>query len=359
MEVKEKIDNDGENSAAYNPHMENVAQSLIYALGYLNLTNEDKGNQPTSLVIGPYTPLFSQYLKGCHFHTPFAGQSNDWTKAGHHLFSFSDNKTFDLVLLQAPQQKEETDALIAKALIATKQGGCTLIAADNQAGGKSLDKRLANFLCPTQNLSKHKARVVWTTAPEQAARTVIEKAETAGSLQKRNSDGLVTQPGIFCWDKRDKGTEVLLKHLPSELSGKGADLGCGLGEIGKFILDTHPEISALTLIDHDQRALDCCKKNLENYTQKTSILWQDIPTQTNLSNLDFVVMNPPFHIGKKESHALGKAFLSKAQQSLRKGGILYLVANTHLPYEEELKGLFAKIETLAIENGFKIIAATK
>jgi 16S rRNA (guanine1207-N2)-methyltransferase len=78
-----------------------------------------------------------------------------------------------------------------------------------------------------------------------------------------------------------------------------------------------------------------------------------------LSELDFAVMNAPFHDSGHEDKALALAFVARAAQSLRKDGVCWLVANRHLPYEAAMKPLFRKVD-LALETGaYKIYQARK
>ena len=74
---------------------------------------------------------------------------------------------------------------------------------------------------------------------------------------------------------------------------------------------------------------------------------------------DFVVSNPPFHDGGAEDRRLGWAFIRKAAEMLRKGGVLWLVANRHLPYEAELNAAFARVRPVADQGGYKVFEAVK
>ena len=71
-------------------------------------------------------------------------------------------------------------------------------------------------------------------------------------------------------------------------------------------------------------------------------------------------MNPPFHLGSgTEDQGLGLLFISRAAESLRPGGVLWLTANRHLPYEAALKPAFKTVTARADRNGFKIIEARR
>ena len=69
-------------------------------------------------------------------------------------------------------------------------------------------------------------------------------------------------------------------------------------------------------------------------------------------------MNPPFHAGGADDVGLGRAFLERARAVLRQGGVLWMVANRHLPYEADLAALFAKVEAVKETGRFKVIRAT-
>lgn len=333
--------------------MEEHVKALLYAISYLGIT------MPHDAIVirDKWHTLYSSNFPSALFSIPYAGDKLGWEKAGHK--PYQSPKTTEFYILHSPQQSLESDYEIATALSALKAGGTLMVVASNQTGGKSLSKKLSAFGCPVNDISKHKCRVVWTTSPEKADIDRINLALKVGGILKRRDDDIYTQPGIFSWDHQDSGTKTLLTHLPHTLSGKGADFGCGLGELSLFILKNFPDITSLTCIDHDVRAIECCKKNLEPFVEKAAFLCQDIPRQTHITNLDFIVMNPPFHIGKTEDKNLGLSFIDKAAAALKKGGILYMVANSHLPYEDSLASHFSRVTLLAKENGFKVFEAVR
>jgi 16S rRNA (guanine1207-N2)-methyltransferase len=164
-----------------------------------------------------------------------------------------------------------------------------------------------------------------------------------------------TQPGVFSWDRIDSGTALLIRHLPA-FSGRGADFGCGLGLLGHAILRSE-KVKALTLVDIDRRAVALARHNVAD--ARANIVWADARALPGLEPLDFVAMNPPFHEGGAESRALGLGFIDRAAAVLRKGGLCWLVANRHLPYEAALARNFREVRAVAEEGGFKIIEARK
>lgn len=269
-----------------------------------------------------------------------------------------DKAQYDMILLLAPKNITETQHNIALAQTVLKSGGLLIAAADNKAGGTRLKKILecAGFKAPLE-ASKNKARVCWAQGapPSHEAQKWLED----GKAQPVLNGSYISRPGIFGWNKIDKGSELLLQNLPHDVKGKGADYGCGYGYLSKNILEKYRKIKQITAIDADARALECCTENLKSH-ETVHYIWADLTAaKPPISNLDFIVMNPPFHEGKKESSEIGKAFIQNAHSALARNGRLFMVANAHLPYEDMLHDIFFKMEKLHEGGGFKIFAATK
>ena len=168
--------------------------------------------------------------------------------------------------------------------------------------------------------------------------------------------GLWSQPGVFSWDRPDPGTALLAETLPP-LSGAGADLGSGYGLLALKVLAASPKITRLALIDIDRRAIDAARKNVDD--PRATFHWADARTDAAFEGLDFVVANPPFHDGGTEDRTLGQSFIRRAHQVLRKGGVAWIVANRHLPYEAVLAELFSAVLVRAEAKGFKVFEARK
>jgi len=160
---------------------------------------------------------------------------------------------------------------------------------------------------------------------------------------------------VFSWDRIDPGTRRLIDILP-KLSGRGADFGCGIGVLAQAAL-TSPAVTAIDLIDLDRRAIAAAKRNIED--PRAVFHWADVLTAPDLSDLNFVVMNPPFHDNGAEDRTLGQSFIRRAHGALRKGGSLWLVANRHMPYEAVLNELFLRVTPKGDAGGFKLYEARR
>lgn len=267
---------------------------------------------------------------------------------------------FDALFMLAPKNRAEAAYLFARGFLHLKEGGRFVLAAANDAGGKSLHKMVQAFgIADFEALSKHKAKAVYGVkgANDQSA---IDSAIHAGGVQDVLEGVYASQPGVFGWNKIDKGSALLTQYISDDLCGVGADFGCGYGYLSRHVLARCCGVQTLYAIDADARAVECAKINLEPQDDTlVEFRWADLTKPQSLAPLDFIIMNPPFHQNKDTDVAIGQAFIATAHAALKPSGRLYMVANAHLPYEQILRDAFCDVDKLYEGQGFKIFAATK
>lgn len=256
-------------------------------------------------------------------------------------------------VMAAPPGTLERRFTLASALRALKTGAPLTVMAPKEKGGNRIAKELAAFGCVVETSSRRHQRISVAARPPRL-NEAIDEAVKAGGPQRVEPLDLWSQPGIFSWDRIDPGSALLLSVLPA-FTGRGADLGCGIGILARAVLRS-PAITGLALIDIDRRAIAAARRNVED--ARAAFQWADA-RKLQINALDFIVMNPPFHEDGVEDKALGQAFVQRAQQMLRDGGSLWLVANRHLPYEALLAGAFSAVDLRADGDGFKVYEATK
>lgn len=262
--------------------------------------------------------------------------------------------SLDAITLLAPPGTIERRYALALGLRALKSGAPFVALAPNDRGGTRLRKELQAFGCAVDERARGHHRIVTATRPHRL--TGIDDAIAAGGPRFDDEIGLWTQPGVFSWDRLDPGTALLIEHLPV-LAGRGADFGCGIGILARAVLAADA-VSELTLVDIDRRAIECAEHNLD--TPRARCLWADLrDPHPALADLDFVVMNAPFHDAGQEDKGLAQAFVRRAADSLRNGGVCVMVANRHLPYEAVLKSLFKAVTPIVETGGYKIYEARK
>ena len=269
------------------------------------------------------------------------------------LDGLADGALDELVMVAPPGTVERRHAM-ASGLRALAPGASFTILAPKDKGGSRLGDELTALGCRFEESGRRHHRIC--VGPRPDAPQGLADAIAAGAPRLVDALGLWSQPGIFSWDRLDPGSALLIETLPA-LAGRGADFGCGIGVLAHTVLKS-PKVKGMTLIDIDRRAVDAARRNVDD--ARVDLRWADLRvTPTGLANLDFVVMNPPFHQGGIEDQGLGQSFVATAAKVLRRSGSLWLVANRHLPYEAVLKPLFARVEVRAEARGFKVFEARR
>ncbi len=253
----------------------------------------------------------------------------------------------------APPGTVERRYTMALALRALAPGAPLTVLAPKDKGGSRIAKELQGFGCAVAETSRRHHRIC--TAERPSSPSGLDEAVAEGAPRLDEALGLWTQPGVFSWNRLDPGSALLAQNLP-HLSGRGADLGCGIGTLARTILAS-PKVESLALIDIDRRAVEMAQRNVTD--PRAAFRWADIRGGTGLQGLDFVAMNPPFHDGGAEDQSLGQGFIRRAAEALRPGGLCWLVANRHLPYEAVLTSLFRRVTPKAEASGYKVYEALK
>jgi len=259
----------------------------------------------------------------------------------------------EAAMIYAPPGAVERRYTLALALRALKPGGRLDVMAPKDKGGSRLGKELKAFGLEVNETAKAHHRRCVVIRPD--AVEGLDAAIAQGAPRLVEGLDAWSQPGVFAWDRIDPGTALLAQHLPP-LKGTGADLGCGFGALATVVLRS-PAVTALRLIDLDRRAVAMAQRNVTD--ERVSFDWADVRTVPAEAALDFIVTNPPFHDGGAEDKRLGQKFIRQAAALLKKGGVLWLVANRHLPYEAELNEAFKRVRPVADAGGYKIFEAVK
>lgn len=277
------------------------------------------------------------------------------SRAGFTLRDDEGGQSCALTLVLPPRQREESRALLARAVASTQPGGVVLAAVSNLEGARTVEGDLKALVGNVASLSKNKCRAFWARIdPGQSDKGLIDAWRQLDAPRPIDA-GFVSRPGLFAWDHIDAGSKLLADHLPA-LSGVVADLGAGFGYLSTEALERSPSITRLDAIEAEKRALDMARLNLAGFGDRAAFHWLDA-TGLLPDTYDAVISNPPFHIDRADRHDIGKAFIVSAARALKPNGQLWMVANRHLPYEETLKTAYKNV-TVVAENGyFKVFRA--
>jgi len=264
---------------------------------------------------------------------------------------------YDVILLLPSKNKQQTLGWMAEAMQKLQHHGVLLMACANMHGAKSYESALNTLAGNMASRSKSKCRIFYASKTSSFNDALAMQWLDAARAKTIATHGLIAQPGLFSWDHADTGSQLLLDHLPQSFCGTGMDLCCGYGFLAEHLLRTSPDIKTLHLLEADHLALTCAERNTAPWPQKTQLHWLDASHDIlpSPNQLDWVVCNPPFHTAQQRDVGLGQNIVKRACQSLRRGGILYLVANRKLAYEALMRAELQHCDTLIEADGFKVI----
>ncbi len=252
---------------------------------------------------------------------------------------------FDAAIVHVPRSKPLARHLVHWACQLAPDGMVYVDGAKNE-GIASLLKAVKAITPLTGMISAAHGKLFWFRA------TNLFSSWDASSFFEIEG-GFKTKAGVFSAARVDPGS-ALLSHALPPLCGHVADLGAGWGYLSRTAL-TSSALKSIDLIEADHAAAEAAVLNCDD--PKARIHWEDVITWRAPHLYDHVIMNPPFHLGRKGEPDLGKSFIQKAAAILKKQGMLWMVANRHLPYEETLSQLFVDFREIAGNKRFKVFQA--
>ena len=261
---------------------------------------------------------------------------------------------FSTILFLPGKSKDEILAGFARAHDLLVPGGVLITALANTAGASRFEKEISRAAPLLSSFSKNKCRAFAVSNETPWDTALLDKWRALTGFHEIPDSGLFTQAGVFSSGRIDAGSELLAAHLPPSLRGKVADLGAGWGYLSKAALEKSPRIERIDLFEADLRALACARRNI---SEKATFHWHDV-TSGLPEEYDHIITNPPFHTAQAKDLDLGKAFLTTAASSLKRGGTLHIVANRQLPYEAHLDSLGLRARILEENHAYKIIFAS-
>ena len=191
----------------------------------------------------------------------------------------------------------------------------------------------------------------FTREPSSESRPVICEFEDRGRKYVFETDA-----GVFSRGDVDFGTQVLLRALPEEMSGRVLDLGCGWGAVGVSLAKRYPACR-VTMSDVNRRALDLAAKNAQSNGVQAQCVQSDGLDAVE-GPFDLIVTNPPIRAGKQVIYRL----FAQSADKLSPGGALYLVIRKQQGAESAikyLKTIFSQVDTVEKSGGFWVIRCIK
>ncbi len=219
------------------------------------------------------------------------------------------------------------------------------------------------------SLAKKKARILHVTPDLELLTRTTNTEKPVGPQDKRwqaepYSIQLNNRPGVFSRSKLDPGAQVILPHIPKEVTGKIVDLGCGNGVLGIQAAKLNPQ-AEIHFVDESSLAVASAEdgfklNNLESSSANPVTFQQNNCLDGfDADSADLILCNPPFHQGHTVGDQIAWRMLSQAAKVLSPNGELLVVGNRHLGYHVTLKRLFHEVRQVAADPKFVVLAARK
>lgn len=219
-------------------------------------------------------------------------------------------------------------------------------------------------------LSKAKGRVWWFRLRDLDPSLLPLNRRQPIEITSESGHVYETPAGTFSQGEEDQGSRILVETMKQRgaLNKVGPiiyDLGAGWGYVtGELVSQesgTGNQARSWTLYESDLLSAVAAERNLgcRKLPQgvKVEARWGDVLQEVPAASADVVVMNPPFHERGREDYALGIGFIEAAITALKPTGVLWMVANRHLPYEATLSGRVRTFEEVCSVGGFKVLRA--
>lgn len=262
------------------------------------------------------------------------------------------------VVLLAPREKELL-AMQADALRPCMEDHPLWIAGEKRAGIRSAVRRLEPLFerIELRDTARHGA-LFEARCPRAGAFDPGRHRREWALPPAFGSLPIVSWPGVFAHGDLDQGSQLLLEALAGmELRGRVLDFACGAGVIGTVLKHAQPALD-LELCDHDALALQATAETLAVNGLEARVTASDGLGEVT-GRFDWIVSNPPFHLGVRTDLSITERFIRDAHQRLVPGGRLVLVANRHLPYRRCLDDAFGTHRVVAGDDRFVVLAAAR
>jgi len=272
------------------------------------------------------------------------------------------DQSLDRVIYRVSKEKPVVHHIINQACRILKTGGVLELAGEKGEGIKTyIDKarKLFDGQCDAEKADRN----YWhasLTRPAQPGPALddsdycqIREAVTDSAFS------FISKPGLFGWNKVDKGSQFLIEQLPAMLEDQKPqrclDLGCGYGYLSLHLarkLD-NPD-AEITATDNNAAAVHSCQQNFSRYQLNGQVIAANCADGIH-GPFDLVICNPPFHTGFSVENSLTDRFLAATAARLTADGSACFVVNKHIPLENKARHWFATVETCADNGHFKLV----
>lgn len=268
-------------------------------------------------------------------------------------------QNFKKVVYRISKEKALVNHIINQSAQLLQDDAELIISGYKQEGVKSFGDKIKKTLNAKGLLKKNGSAYLGEFTHLSPTNTLDDK--DYHTLRKINGN-VYSKPGVFGWNKIDKGTELLLTCFRKLINNKAItpktmlDLGCGYGWIFFNCSDYHFEHIVAT--DNNAAAILAAQKNSDHIKNKVDVIASDCANTID-KKFDLVLCNPPFHQGFKHNQVLTDKFINSCAQKTKSNGHTLLVTNEFINFEKIANTLFSHKKPLLNAQGFKVTLLSK
>ncbi|WP_246046949.1 methyltransferase [Colwellia ponticola] len=265
----------------------------------------------------------------------------------------------DVVIIAFPKSKAELNFTLAMLAHCIDETTKILLVGEKKGGIQSAVKLTQHTLscCQKVDAARHCMLFAGLFKPEKLS--AVFDLQAWFTKYQITVDGvtltIASLPGVFSQQKLDVGTELLLANLPSSITGKVLDFGCGAGVISCFIGKKFNDVQ-LSLLDVSALALTSAQESLALNSLSGQVFASNSLSDVN-EKYQYVVSNPPFHQGVKTHYQASESFLMGIKDKLNKKGCITIVANSFLRYQDIMQAHIGYTQVIIKDKGFTIYQA--
>lgn len=275
-------------------------------------------------------------------------------------FDFTGLGLYEQIVYRISKEKMLTHHVINEALRHLTAAGNLYVIGEKTDGIKSITKQAAELYQSDVTARKFgNAYLAQFSRPSDAILD-SKRLPTAGYTDLRLIShpllNFYSKPGVFGWEKVDKGSQLLVSCLPPVIQYmKGVesvlDLGCGWGYL--MLATQAIPIDVRVATDNNVAAVDAANRNFTDAGMNVQCVVDDCGSQIR-QRFDLILCNPPFHQGFQVSDTMTEKFLKSASRLSRRSTRAIFVVNQFIPLQKLAESYFKESRLLASAHGFNV-----
>lgn len=267
---------------------------------------------------------------------------------------------YDHIFFRVAKEKALVHHVINRALAALNERGTLWLAGAKNDGIKTYLEKAAAYagsVAAIERDSGHMRAAIVRAALNRDALLPDQDYPYLRRVDFSADFSAWSKPGLFGWQKIDAGSAFLIEHLSAVFANAPArilDLGCGYGYLS-LMAARHWPAAEFIATDNSATAILACAENFSDKNINGKVACSDCGDAID-EKFSAILCNPPFHSGFDVEAAQTLRFLRNTRRLLARGGRALFVVNQFIGLEKIAEPLFAKVEVVARNKSFKLIA---